>query len=192
MGDRKATTRASPVREDDRRGMLPAMKRKNARTQWLAAAFTATMLSACGPLNPEVQSANRYLNQLQPLLIENSHLTERVLHQAADIYNKEVKSDALEDRWSDEITPLAEHLHHQAQFIEAPPTWSPRHDDLVEIWGSRARAYRALSESLATADRKSWDAARKEASDVKVQEENWFKQMNQDLAVLNMGVDPSP
>ncbi|NCG17834.1 MAG: hypothetical protein GWP91_02335 [Rhodobacterales bacterium] len=172
--------------------MLPAMKRKNARTHWLTAAFTATILAGCGPLNPDVQSANKYLNQLQPLLIENSHLTERVLHQAAGIYNKDGKSDALEARWSNEITPLAEHLHHQSQFIEPPPSWSPHHDELVAIWGSRARAYRTLSESLATANRKSWDAARTEASDAKVQEEIWFKQMNQDLGTLNMGVDPSP
>ena len=150
------------------------------------------MVSACGPFSPEAQQTNRYLKDLQPLLVENGHLSERVLMLSAKVYNKDGDTDSLAQAWTGEVVPLAEHLHHQAQFVEAIEPWSQRHGELVEIWGDRAVAYRTLSEALVLSDPDEWREGRAQATQVKLREEEWFKEVNQILLTTNQQIDPTP
>jgi hypothetical protein len=143
--------------------------------------MAATGLSGCGPFSADVQETNAYLKQLQPLLVENGHLSERVLVLASRVYNEQGDTDALALAWTAEVVPLAEHLHHQSQYVEAPDTWTTRHADLVEIWGDRAQVYRALSESVVMADKEQWKVARTKATEATLAEETWFKEVNKDL-----------
>lgn len=154
--------------------------------------LSSLALSGCGPFSPEVQQTNAYLKDLQPLLVENGHLAERVLVLASRVYNKDGDADALAESWTAEVVPLAEHLHHQAQFIDAPAPWSEEHGELVEIWGDRALAYRSLSEALVLADLDAWKTARSQSTKVKLREEEWFKEVNAELATHGMVIDPTP
>ena len=126
--------------------------------------------SGCGPLSPDVQRTNAYLKTLQPLLVENGHLAERVLVLAAKTYNKDGDSDALAEGWTSEVVPLAEHLHHQSQGIDAPLLWAEPHAELVESWGERALVYRSLSEALVLGDAQQWAGARKKATEATLAE----------------------
>jgi hypothetical protein len=156
-------------------------------------AALAISCAGCGPLSPDVQEANRYLKQLQPLLIENSHLASQVLNLAADSYNEKGDAESLAESWATQVVPLAEHLHHQTAALPAEGAWSMRQTDLVEIWGNRAQAYRGLSESLAVADRAAWTTSVAKANAVQLDEEVWFKQTNKALAALSLPpVDPTP
>lgn len=168
--------------------MLPAMSSLTRAV--LVMGLTATV--GCGPLSPEAQSTNKYLRELQPLLVENGHLAERILILSAAVYNEDGGKDDLVTSWSTEVVPLAEHLHHQSQFLTAPDDWSARHSELVVIWGDRALAYRSLSEALILADVEEWEKGRSEATQVKLREEEWFKEVNQILANTGQQIDPTP
>ncbi len=128
------------------------------------------LASACGPFSPEAQQTNRYLKDLQPLLVENGHLAERVLLLSAKVYNKDGDTDSLAQAWTGDVVPLAEHLHHQAQFVEA-----------IEP-----------SEALVLADPDEWREGRAQATQVKLREEEWFKEVNQILLTTNQQIDPTP
>lgn len=138
------------------------------------------------------RSAATYVDQLQPLLQENSLLAERVLFQAANIYNEAARPEDVAKKWEDDITPIAEHLYFQAKLVEPPDDWTTQHGELVDIWGERARAYRDISESLRLADRSLWEKGRNAAENVKLSEENWFERANEKLGVLNVTLDPYP
>lgn len=172
--------------------MLPAMSERLTRRPPSLAAI-CLLAAACGPLSPETQQANAYVKRLQPLLVENGHVAERVLLLAAEVYNDpKADADALAQSWTRDVVPLAEHLHHQAQLVEAPAPWVAAHADLVDIWGDRAKAYRSLSEALVLTDQEGWTAARAEVTQLKRKEEDWFKETNTTLATHGLWVDPTP
>lgn len=150
------------------------------------------MMMGCGPFSPEVQESHRYLKALQPLIVENGHLTDEVLGAAAQIYNETADMDEQAQFWSRRVVPLAEHLHQQSGNIPVPETWAEDHGSLQEIWGNRAAAYRELGEALTLAEMDRWTTARKQATDVKFAEEDWFKRANQRLAMYNLSVSPTP
>ena len=149
------------------------------------------LLTAC-QLDPKARSATEYVVKLQPLVQENSLLAERVLFQAAEIYNGATRPDEVADAWTTDIVPLSEHLHHQAGFVQAPEGWAERHGSLVEIWGERAHAYRSISEGLRMADEEAWDSGRALAEDVKLREEQWFDALNEELRPMSRGVEAYP
>jgi hypothetical protein len=148
------------------------------------------VLGGCGASDDET---TQYLNALQPLMQENGLLAERVLLQAAKIYNNEaVKPDQVADAWIHEIVPIAEHLHNQASFVAPPSSFATTHADLVLIWGDRALAYRNLGEAIQTGNTDEWNKARELANQVKLREERWFDTLNGALAPSNLMVDPYP
>lgn len=150
-------------------------------------------LAACGPFDAETRAHRSYVRVLQPLLVENSLLAQHMLTQSAAVHNDPRLDPAtLARAWSSDIVPLAEHLHGQATFAQAPEPWTVRHADLVEIWSDRAQAYRAIDESIATADIDQWKAARELADTVKLREEEWFRSTNQTLSPVGLFVDQYP
>lgn len=134
----------------------------------------------------------QYLNQINPLLHENGLLAERVLLQAAKVYNDAVKPDQVAEVWVDEIVPLAEHLQNQASFVEPPAEHMQTHQELVAIWRDRAVAYRNLGEAIQSGSTDEWNKATALASDVKLREEKWFDTLNTALAESGRTVDPYP
>jgi hypothetical protein len=152
-----------------------------------------TLLVACGPFDAETRAHRAYVRQLQPLLVENSLLSDQVLGLAARAYNDpNVEPAALAEAWTKDVVPLSEHLHSQATFVLPPTEWATAHGELVEIWSDRAQAYRALSESITVADPDQWQAARELADTVKLQEEEWFRNTNQTLGPKGLLVDQYP
>lgn len=149
-------------------------------------------LQGCASMDPEVRASTEYLQRLEPLLVENSLLAERVLIASASIYNEEAKPEELEVVWRDDIVLVAEHLHDQAGHFSVPELWVERHSKLVEIWADRAQAYRSLAEALHVVDAEQWKAARETANGVKLREEEWFRSVNQELAPRGMIVDQFP
>jgi hypothetical protein len=134
----------------------------------------------------------QYLGQLRPLLQENGLLAERVLLQAAKVYNEEAKPDQVADVWIEEIVPLAEHLQNQATLVVPPPPYASSHAEIVAIWGDRALAYRNLGEAIQSGSTNDWNAATTLTSDVKLREEKWFDTLNTALAPSGSSVDPYP
>ena len=146
---------------------------------------------SCSSSSP-TRTASIYVGQLQPLLQENSLLAERVLLQAADLYNNAARSEDVVQKWETDITPVAEHLHFQAKHAEVPEEWSERHDQLVRIWGDRGGAYRDITEGLRLVNRERWDRGTKSADEVKLAEEDWFVAINEELGAINVSLDPYP
>jgi len=138
------------------------------------------------------RSASTYVGQLQPLLQENSLLAERVLFQAAALYNQAARPEDVADKWETDITPIAEQLYFHAKTVEAPAEWSDEHVALVGIWGDRAEAYRDITESLRLADRERWDSGLTAAKQAKLDEEAWFVSINEQLRAINVSLDPYP
>ncbi|HHO53638.1 MAG TPA: hypothetical protein ENK18_22890 [Deltaproteobacteria bacterium] len=142
--------------------------------------------------DPAARAATTYINQLQPLLQENGLLAEHVLFQAAAIYNKADRQGDVAKAWSTSVVPLAEHLYDQSTFIEPPEQWVSSHDELVEIWGVRAQAYRNISEGLQMADQEAWESGRLQAQTATQKEELWFDQVNTIIAPMGFLIDAYP
>ena len=161
--------------------------------EYVAAMFLPLLLitTAC-QIDPEARSATTYVAKLQPLMQENSLLAERVLYQAAAIYNGATRPDEVADAWSSDIVPLAEHLHHQAGFVEPPENWSQQHAALVAVWGERAHAYRSISEGLERADKDLGEQGRNLAEQVKLKEESWFEEVNGQIGPMGFTIDAYP
>ncbi len=149
------------------------------------------VLIACA-LDAETQAAQDYVLRIQPVLIENGFLAERLLVLSARVYNRQADDHAIRRTWTDEIAPLAEHLHDQASFVTPPGPWAPAHTGLVDIWGDRAQAYRALGRAIDHGDPTRWQEARELTDSVKLREEEWFATTNQRLATYGLEVDPFP
>lgn len=153
--------------------------------------FTTLLVLACAPGPGDATTA--YVNSLNPVLQENGLLTERLLMQAAIVYNNDsLKPEAVADAWNHEIVLLAEHVYNQASFVQAPPEYAAVHQELVQIWGDRATAYRNLGEAVQQGDTEAWNRARDLAKNVMVREESWFDQLNAGLASAGLFVDPYP
>ncbi|MEZ4241224.1 MAG: hypothetical protein R3F59_34705 [Myxococcota bacterium] len=150
---------------------------------WLALA------AGCGGAG---DATSTYLDQLDPLLQENGLLAERVLTLAAQIYNDSARPEQIADSWGRTVVPIAEHLADQASFVEPPQPYVQAHQEIVQIWGDRATAYRSLSEAIQTGDTEGWNAARNLADDVKLREESWFYALNERVGPMGLIVDPYP
>lgn len=150
------------------------------------------LLASCLQPDPATLVATDYHERLRPLLHENSLLAERVLFQAARVYNEGDKTPPLAPGWAGEIVPLAEHLHHQASFVVAPDPYTERHAELVDLWGRRALVYRQIGEAVFTADAATFTDARKKADVLKLEEERWFDRLNEAIGPLGLLVDPYP
>ncbi len=155
-------------------------------------ALAVLLACSCASMDPEMQRATDYVTRLQPLLQENSLLAERVLLQAAVVYNDQVEPKAMVDAWTQDVVPIAEHLHNQSVLVAAPQGYGEAHQQLVIVWGERARAYRDLSEAIYTADTKQWTKAKEDAKNVRIREEEWFEDLNSTLAARGIVVDPYP
>ncbi|MBA2322245.1 MAG: hypothetical protein H0V89_13955 [Deltaproteobacteria bacterium] len=150
------------------------------------------LLAAACAVDPAAQDAHAYVSRLQPALIENGFLADRLLGLSARIYNKQADAATLDATWRSEIVPLAEHLHDQASFVAAPSDWTKAHADLVDIWGDRAQAYRSLGRAIDEGDKAAWNEARELADSVKLREEEWFRTTNQRLSAHDLLVDAFP
>lgn len=158
---------------------------------WYYSILSANLLFSCAS-GPGDATTN-YLGQMQPVLQENGLLAERVLMQAAIVFNNEsLKPEAVADTWNREIVLIAEHVYNQASFVKAPPEYSAVHEELVQIWGDRAAAYRSLGEAVQQGDPESWSKAQQLANSVKIREETWFDRFNDGLAPSGLAVDPYP
>lgn len=147
--------------------------------------LSLTFLVACAT-DPRQAAATRYLQVLQPLMLENSMLADRVLVQAAAVYNESGGPKQVADAWEGEIVPLAEHLADQASLVQPPTDYAARHGELVTIWVDRAAAYRALSEAIRSGEAEAWNPARRDAESAKIREENWFNQLNETVTPLGI------
>jgi hypothetical protein len=150
------------------------------------------LLASCFEPDPATLAATDYFERLRPLLHENSLLAERVLSQAARVYNEGDKVPPLAPDWTGEIVPLAEHLHHQASFVTPPDAYAEPHAQLVDLWGRRAQVYRQIGEAVFTADLASFTDGRRKADELKIEEERWFDRLNEVMAPMGLLVDPYP
>ena len=155
-------------------------------------ALGAALFSGCDRFDPQVAEDRAYVRLLIPILQDNALLSERILIEAAAVYNKTSEPEKLATSWNQEIVPLAEHLHSQASFAKPPESWTSQHGELVDIWGDRAQAYRALSDAIGTADDSQWQASRDLADGIKLAEEKWFASTNARLDQSRLSVDQFP
>ena len=105
------------------------------------------LLMACGPQSTEPQQARRYVDALAPLLADNGLLADILWESADVIYGGQGAHVATLRQWTEDIAPLAGHLHDQAALIEPPTDWAPAHAELVAAWGGRATSYRDIGEA---------------------------------------------
>jgi len=150
------------------------------------------LLASCLQPDAATLAATDYFERLRPLLHENSLLAERVLFQAARVYNEGDKLPPLASDWTGEVVPLAEHLYHQASFVVAPDPYAEQHAKLVDLWGRRALVYRQIGEAVFTSDLPTFTDARKKADELKLEEERWFDRLNEVMVPLGLLVDPYP
>lgn len=143
-------------------------------------------------MSPAARTAPSYISELAPLLQENGLLAEQVLIVAAGVHNKTLTDDEVVAAWRNDLTPLAEHIRNHADLTEVPIEWSARHVGLVDVWSDRAEAYRALTEALADGDRDSWRVARGVADEVKLREQRWFTDVNEELKPMGITLDQYP
>lgn len=152
--------------------------------------FLAGWMVAC--TSPAKQSAADYVGRVQPLMVENSALSEQVLLEAAAVYNEAAGPKDVAAAWETRIVPLSEHLATQASLVAPPPDYAGTHASLVKIWNDRAMAYRALSEATRTANAELWNAARTKVDQVNAQETAFFNDLNRQLGPMSLQVDPYP
>jgi hypothetical protein len=148
-------------------------------------------LAAC-TARPIPADTATYVQQLHPLLHENGLLADTVLEAATDVHNGRATPTTATQAWQQEVVPLASHLHRQAELVLAPPSWVDAHEELVAIWGARARGYVLVSEAVNSGDELRWKRGRTLADKAKLDEEAWFKQVNSRLQPLGLDLDQYP
>lgn len=152
----------------------------------------ALTLVACNALDPATRDATQYVSDVQPLMLENARLSERLLQMAAQVYNQQVPEDGLARPWVDEVTPLAQHLAIEAENTPAPADWKEDHTSLVVIWTDRAAAFRELSEALVLADLDRWTSGRDGVASYVKREEQWFRSVNDRLRPFDLEIQQYP
>jgi hypothetical protein len=152
--------------------------------------LVAAWFAAC--TNPAHEAAADYVVRIQPLLLENSALSEQMLLEAAAIYNEAAGPKDVAEVWERRIVPMSEHLAAQAALTQAPPEYAPTHARLVQIWTDRALAYRIMSEATRTANAELWNASRTKVDEVMANENQFFRDLNTQLAPSSLSVDAYP
>ena len=150
------------------------------------------VVAGCSEPDPRARTAPDYVARLEPLLYENGFLASEVLGAAAVVYNDGAGVDETKRAWAEDVVPLSRHLADQASATVAPAEWSDRHAEIVLAWTSRAEAYQEIQLAVEDGDRERWKAARKQADDAKVREEEWFRTMNRELAPIGLVLDQFP
>lgn len=153
--------------------------------------ITLLVLAACQP-NPQALAARQYLVDLDPLLLENGLVAERLLVQAGAVHDAKAQPKDTYQAWSTDIVPLAEHLRDEAAALNAPPEWLDAHKDLVAIWSTRADGYRDIDEAVEIGDPKLFKQGRDQADTAKLREESWFRDTNARLETYGLYVDQFP
>lgn len=133
-----------------------------------------------------------YAQSLEPLLDENGLVADRLLETAAAVYNGTAASTEVKLAWVQDIVPLAEHLRDQAVLVQPPVEYAEDHRQLVEIWSTRADAYREIGDALVSGDLEQWKKGREQADDAKLREEAWFRATNEKLQPHGVSLDQFP
>jgi hypothetical protein len=149
-------------------------------------------LAGCQPNDPAEQSARQYASSLEPLLAENGLLFNVLLDASADVYNGKTVTAETRVSWDRDVVPLAEHLRDQGLLVLPPPEWAADHKGLVEIWTTRAEAYRNISNAMAVGDLDQWKSGRDQADTAKLAEEEWFRGANSRLSPYGIVLDQFP
>lgn len=152
----------------------------------------ALTLAACNALDPATRDATQYVSDVQPLMLENARLSERLLLMAAQVYNQDVPEDGLARPWIEEVAPLAQHLAIEAENTPAPADWKADHTSLVVIWTDRSVAFRELGEALVLADQDRWMAGRDAVASYVKREEQWFRTVNDRLRPFELEIEQYP
>ena len=151
-----------------------------------------SLLAGCPQPGATTGPAHTYAQSLEPLLDENGLVAERLLETAAEVYNGKAASAEVKLAWAQDVVPLAEHLRDQAVLVQPPVEYADDHKQLVEIWSTRADAYREIADALRSGDMDQWKKGREQADDAKLREEAWFRATNEKLSAHGVALDQFP
>lgn len=142
---------------------------------------------------PEATEAQGYVDSLGPALVENGALAQRFLTEASRVKKKEIDGGQLAEVLAKELVPEATELSRTVSAI-APvePRLATVHALLVHAWSERAAAYTALSAAWAAGDVAAWDAAMRQNTQAKLEEEQYFAQINGVLGEWDLSVVQYP
>ncbi len=138
------------------------------------------------------QSDVAYARDLAPVLADNGLLAERVLQLAGDATQPNPDHERLARGWTQDVVPLAIHVAVVSATVEAPPTWTARHGELVSLWDRRATAAQEAAAALSEGDRARWDRAAADLTRNRLDEEAWFRAANEALAPTGIPLDAIP
>lgn len=150
------------------------------------------LAAGCSTAPLGADDARTYASSLEPLVYENGLLAQGLLGAAADVHDGDIAPAPLVSWWSDDFTPLSQHLAHQAAAVTAPTDWTERHQELVTVWEMRASAYIQLDTAISQGDADQWTAGRAAADAAKIREEEWFRSADEALAPYGLALDQYP
>jgi hypothetical protein len=154
-------------------------------------AMTFLAFLACTP-SPTRGDAEAYTSQLAPLLDENGLLADHLLKVASRTHHAQLPVTEVTTVWTQDLAPLAQHLHIQATLIQPPAEWVVEHARLIQIWGHRAQGYELIAQGLHHADASRVKRGRALSDQAKLEEESWFQDINTRLAPDGLALDQLP
>lgn len=150
------------------------------------------LMIACAKPGPAEIDAQQYVIAVDPLLLENGLVAQRLLAEASDVYDGKAQGKDVKAAWIDDIAPLTEHLRDQASALSPPPSWNDSHKGLVDIWTIRADGYRDIAEAVVIGDPEMFKLGRDKADTAKLREETWFRDANARLQPYGLYLDQFP
>jgi hypothetical protein len=147
---------------------------------------------ACGA-GPEAEDAQGYVESMRQPLADNAVLAQRFLTDASQVKKQTTDGPKLAEELSRELAPQAEALSKAVAGIEpGEPKLKDAHAILVKSWKDRAEAYGAMRDAWSGGDLVGWDAAMKKNTQSKLDEEEYFVQVNAYLAGYELQLEQYP
>jgi hypothetical protein len=150
------------------------------------------LLVGCGQ-DPMHDDAAAYHAAMQPLVARNLLLARGFLDIASQVRKGETDGARIAVRLDAELTPLADFLQTEASTLKpATAQLGDAHAVLVHAWSERAAAYHALSAAWTAGDPAALEAARQRNLQAKVEEERYFRTVNELFSAYGLELDQYP
>jgi hypothetical protein len=154
--------------------------------------FSFVMILGCAG-GPEATEAEHYVETMTPTLLQNSTLAQRFLTEASRVKKKEVDGGKLAEVLTKELVPQAAELARSvAAITPVEPRLSAAHAVLVKAWSDRSTAYSSLAAAWAAGDLAAWDAALRQNTLSKLDEERYFAEINGVIGEWNLSLTQYP
>ncbi|RME26506.1 MAG: hypothetical protein D6798_06575 [Deltaproteobacteria bacterium] len=149
--------------------------------------------AGCSLLDPGDREAKAYVEQMQPIFVQNMELTREFVDIATEVKKGEARPSDIARRFEEKLVPQATALRDAVAAVHpADEELAATHAVLASAWTGRVEVYAELHRAWGEGDLEAFDAARRRNLKLKGAEERYLIDVNRWLAEHDRALDPYP